>query len=119
MALSEAEMRRRAVAKALVRRDAAGFRRVCLGTYKVESDSQPGTWHTVKVEADGRHRCDCPAGLAHRPCWHAALTYVIRLEKNSGVRVKAPAPAAAPVTLAIPSRSRTPRREVALLDAAA
>jgi hypothetical protein len=89
-AMTAGEMERRAIQKALIRRDSAGFERVCLGTYRVSSASRPGAWHTVRVTADGRHACTCEAGLSRKPCWHSALTYVIRLEKNSGARVTSP-----------------------------
>jgi SWIM zinc finger len=93
MALSSGE--RSAISRALARGGAAAVRRVRYGLYRVTSSSRPGTVHTVSVDAAGRgtpvYRCDCEAGLAGRPCWHAGAVYIAKVEHASGARVTGPA----------------------------
>ena len=81
---------RNAIARALARGGAAAVARVRYGLYRVASSSRAGTVHTVTVDAGGRYRCDCEAGLAGRPCWHAGAVYVAKVEAG-GARVTGPA----------------------------
>ncbi len=99
MALSGSE--RNAVQRALARGGAAAVARVRYGLYRVASNSRPGTHHTVSVDDAGRYRCDCEAGLAGRPCWHAAAVFVAKVEHASKGRVTRPAGAAAPAAPAV------------------
>jgi hypothetical protein len=84
------EMRRRAVAKALVMAGAADVRPVRYGLYLVGSASRPGAVvHTVTgTREDGADlKCTCEAGLSGKPCWHAASVWLAKMEHNFGVRV--------------------------------
>jgi hypothetical protein len=98
MALTSGE--RSAISRALARGGAAAVARVRYGLYRVASASRPGTVHTVSVDARGRHRCDCEAGVAGKACWHAAAVLVAKVEHASqgGARVTGPGrrPAALP-----------------------
>jgi hypothetical protein len=86
---------RNAIARALARGGAAAVTRVRYGVYRVASHSRPDRFHTVVVDAAGRYRCDCEAGLAERACWHAAAVYVAKVQAGGG-RVTGPASPAAP-----------------------
>jgi hypothetical protein len=88
MALTGSE--RSAISRALARGGAAAVGRVRYGLYRVGSASRPGTVHTVSVDAQGRYRCDCEAGMAGRVCWHAAAVFVAKVEHTSGARVTGP-----------------------------
>jgi hypothetical protein len=137
MAMTAAQ--RNAVAKALTLAGAARVERRRFGFYTVESATRTGAAYAVTGTApDGSDlRCTCPASLAGRPCWHAALIWVLRL-RSQGVRVTGPATEDSPGRLAasrahqasvargaeegnlrLPARPRSPRREVALLERAA
>ena len=91
MALTSGE--RSAISRALARGGAAAVERVRYGRYRVASASRPGTVHTVSVDARGRYRCDCEAGVAGKACWHAAAVFVAKVEHASqgGARVTGPA----------------------------
>src|ERR671910_759802 len=78
MALTGGE--RSAISRALARGGAAAVERVRYGLYRVGSASRPGTVRTVSVDAAGRYRCDCEAGIAGRACWHAAAVFVAKVE---------------------------------------
>jgi hypothetical protein len=93
---------RNAIARALARGGAAAVTRVRYGVYRVASHSRPGRFHTVTVGADGRYRCDCEAGLAGRPCWHAGAVYVAKVEHGGG---RVTRPAASPVAIPVPASS--------------
>jgi hypothetical protein len=93
MALTSSE--RNAIARALARGGAAAVERVRYGLYRVASASRPGLVRTVVVDARGRYRCDCEAGLAERPCWHQAAVFVAKCEAG-GARVTGLAAPAAP-----------------------
>jgi hypothetical protein len=86
---------RNAISRALARGGAAAVTRVRYGLYRVASSSRPGGLHTVSVDAAGRYRCDCEAGVAGRPCWHAGAVYVAKVQAGGG-RVVAPAAPPAP-----------------------
>jgi len=86
---------RNAIGRALARGGAAAVERVRYGRYRVASASRPGRAHAVTVDARGRYRCDCAAGLAGRPCWHAGAVYVAKVERGGG-RVTGPASPASP-----------------------
>jgi hypothetical protein len=90
---------RNAIARALARGGAAAVERVRYGLYRVASSSRPGAWHTVAVDARGGgapvYRCDCEAGLAGRPCWHAGAVYIAKVEAGGG-RVTSPASCVSP-----------------------
>jgi hypothetical protein len=88
MAMGTAE--RNAISRALARGGAAAVARVRYGLYRVASSSRPGRLHTVSVDVQGRYRCDCEAGVAGRPCWHAGAVYVAKVQAG-GARVVAPA----------------------------
>jgi hypothetical protein len=90
MALTSGE--RSAISRALARGGAAAVARARFGLYRVASASRPGTVHTVSVDARGRYRCDCEAGVAGKACWHAAAVYVAKVEHASkgGARVTGP-----------------------------
>lgn len=88
--MSEAERRRRALARALARGGATSVVRVRFGLYRIGSNSRPGRFRTVSVDAGGRYHCDCPAGLLGRPCWHTAATYIAKLEHAGRIRVVRP-----------------------------
>jgi SWIM zinc finger len=76
--------RRNAISLALARGGAAAVRRVRYGHYRVESASRPGAVHTVSVDARGRYRCSCEAGVAGRPaCWHRAAVLIAKVEQAS------------------------------------
>jgi hypothetical protein len=81
---------RNAISRALARGGAAAVARVRYGLYRVASNSRPGRSHTVTVDAGGRYRCDCEAGLAGRACWHAGAVYVAKVQAGGG-RVTGPA----------------------------
>jgi hypothetical protein len=107
--LERAELERRAVERAMARGGAAAVREGRYpGVYHVASNTRSDRQHTVSVEGD-TWRCDCEAGLAHRPCWAQAAVYLYQLEV-AGLRVSGPA-AAAPLQ---PRALRHPRREVQL-----
>ena len=91
MALTSGE--RSAISRALARGGAAAVERARFGLYRVASASRPGTVHTVSVDARGRYRCDCEAGVAGKACWHAAAVFVAKVEHASqgGARVTGPA----------------------------
>ena len=91
MALTSGE--RSAISRALARGGAAAVERARFGLYRVASASRPGTVHTVSVDARGRYRCDCEAGVAGKACWHAAAVYVAKVEHagKGGARVTGPA----------------------------
>src|SRR5262245_38746840 len=82
--------RRNAIARALAHGGSAAVSRVRYGRYRVASASLPGAAHTVSVDARGAYRCDCPAGVWGRPCWHAAATWLAKLERNGRVWVTGP-----------------------------
>ena len=82
---------RNAVQRALARGGAAAVARVRFGLYRVASTSRPGTHHTVSVDAAGRYRCDCEAGVAGRVCWHQAAVYIAKIEHSTRGRVTGPA----------------------------
>jgi len=82
---------RNAIRKAVERGGAKLVRRVRFGLYRIESAHEAGRVYTVRVDAQGRYSCDCPAGLAGNPCWHAAAVYVAKIEHASKGRVTAPA----------------------------
>jgi hypothetical protein len=84
---------RSAISRALARGGAAAVERARFGLYRVASASRPGTVHTVNVDARGRYRCDCEAGVAGKACWHAAAVLVAKVEHASqgGARVTGPA----------------------------
>jgi hypothetical protein len=88
MALRGSE--RNAISRALARGGAAAVERVRYGVYRVASDSRSGTAHTVGVDAQGRYRCDCEAGIAERACWHAAAVLIAKVEHAGGARVTGP-----------------------------
>jgi hypothetical protein len=108
MALTGSE--RSAVSRALARGGAAAVARVRSGLYRIGSASRPGTVRTVSVDAAGRYRCDCEAGVAGRACWHAAAVFVAKVEHASkgGARVTGPGRRPAP----LPGR-RAPERGAA------
>jgi hypothetical protein len=89
-----AELRRRAIARALAQGGAAAVRRVRYGLYRVASATRAGAQHTVSVDARGVYRCSCAGGLAGRPCWHQAAVLIAKVEHASKGRVTG---AAAPV----------------------
>ena len=95
MALTSSE--RHAISRALARGGAAAVERVQYGRYRVESHSRPGTGHTVSVDAAGRYRCDCEAGVAERVCWHQAAVSIAKVEHTGRARVTAPGPRPGPV----------------------
>jgi hypothetical protein len=88
---------RNAIGRALARGGAAAVERVRYGRYRVASASRPGLAHTVAVDAAGRYHCDCEAGLAGHPCWHAGAVYVAKVERGGG-RVTGPASHTVPVS---------------------
>jgi hypothetical protein len=120
MALSGSEWG--AISRALARGGAAAVARVRYGLYRVASSSRPGLVHTVSVDAAGRYRCDCEAGVAGRVCWHAAAVFIAKVEHASkgkgrvtgpGRRAAALSPAAgwgeaaATVTPDVPAQAST------------
>ena len=112
MALSGSE--RNAISRALARGGAAAVARVRYGVYRVASASRPGTAHTVRVDAHGRYRCDCEAGVVERVCWHMAAVFIAKVEHASGGRVTGPG--RRPV--ALPGRLLPPGHAVPLRAAA-
>lgn len=86
---------RSAIARALARGGAAAVTRVRYGLYRVVSASRAGRFHTVTVDARSGYRCDCEAGVAGRPCWHAGAVYVAKVQAGGG-RVTGPASAGLP-----------------------
>jgi hypothetical protein len=96
----------KAVSKALAMGGAAAVRRVRYGQYTLESATRRGTLYTVSQGAGGRLRCICAAGLAGRPCWHAAAVFIAKVEAK-GARVTGPAGAVRPAlanAVAFPAR---------------
>lgn len=102
VAMDLAELRRRAINKALAMGGAAAVTRVRYGTYQVASRTREQMRHTVSVTPDGTYHCTCEAGLQERACWHAAAVYVAKVEAGGGrvVAPAAPADSAAPVEIA-------------------
>ena len=105
---------RNAISRALARGGAAAVARVRYGVYRVASASRLGTAHTVRVDAQGRYRCDCEAGVNEKPCWHAAAVFIAKIEHAGGARVTGPG--RRPATL--PGRP-VPRAGASSLTAAA
>ena len=89
MAMERAGMQQRAISKALAMGGAQTVERVRYGTYRVASRTRAQLAHTVSV-VEGTYWCTCEAGLAGRPCWHAAAVFVAKAEAT-GVRVTGPA----------------------------
>lgn len=81
------ERQRRALRKAFALGLSADVARVRFGRYTVPSTSRDGSAHTVTVSASGVYRCSCEAGVAGRPCVHAAAVYLRKLEANSKATV--------------------------------
>jgi hypothetical protein len=105
----------RAISRALANGGAAAVRRVRYGLYRVESASRPGTAHTVSVDARGRYRCSCEAGVAGRPaCWHRAAVWIAKVEHASRgkARVTGPPSGRAAAAPALPAYV-TPLRRAA------
>lgn len=95
--MTETELRRRAIQRALAMGGAATVRRVRFGLYKVESATRPGTVHTVSV-VGGNWFCTCEARL--RPaCWHRAAVLVAKTEAGGGRVVAPAAPSVAPANV--------------------
>jgi hypothetical protein len=93
-AMTEQELRRRAISRALANGGAEAVTRVRYGLYQVRSATRPGQQHTVCTD-HGEWRCSCEAGLAGRPaCWHRAALYIARVEQGGG-RVTGPSTQAA------------------------
>jgi hypothetical protein len=88
MALTGGE--RKAISRALELGGAAAVRRLRYGVYAVASASRPGVVHTVTVDGAGTWACTCEAGRRGRVCWHAAATWLAKLEHTSRVRVTGP-----------------------------
>lgn len=88
--MSEAERRRRALARALARGGAGAVVRLRYGLYRVPSSSRPGRYHTVRVDGDA-YRCDCESGLAGHVCWAMGAVFIAKTERASGGRVTRPA----------------------------
>jgi hypothetical protein len=109
MALTSSE--RSAISRALARGGAAAVARVRFGLYRVASASRPGVAHTVSVDAGGRYRCDCEAGLAGRACWHAAAVFVAKVEHASRGGARVTGPGRRPT--ALPGRQGQERGETA------
>ena len=82
---------RNALAKAIGMGGAETVERERYGSYKVKSATRPGQWYTVSVDAQGRYRCTCEAGLAGNPCWHKAAVFIAKVEAQSKGRVTRPA----------------------------
>lgn len=93
--MSPAERRQRALRKAFALGLQSDVARVRLGLYTVPSTTRPGTRHHVTVSSQGRYHCSCEAGVAGKPCIHAAAVYLRKLEANSRASVVyvKPAPA--------------------------
>jgi len=58
--------------------------------FKIESKSQPGTYHIVDVMSDGKLLCDCHAGFYRQPCKHKSkvekyLDYEKRTKKGKNI----------------------------------
>lgn len=81
------ERQRRALRKAFALGLAADVTRVRFGLYLVPSTTREGQAHRVAVSPRGRYSCSCEAGVAGRPCVHAAAVYLAKLERNSGASV--------------------------------
>jgi hypothetical protein len=99
--MGAAELRRRAISRALANGGAAAVRRVRYGLYRVASASRAGHFHTVGVDERGTYRCSCEAGIANKVCWAMAAVFIAKVEHASKARVTGPAspaaiPAAAP-----------------------
>lgn len=88
-AATAAEMRQRAIMRAIGLGLSGEVERVAYGHYRLPSTTRPGTFWTVKV-VEGRYVCDCEAGRAGRPCCHAAAVFIRKTEQGGG-RVVAPA----------------------------
>lgn len=106
VAMDAAELRQRAIGRAIALGVAGEVVRVRRGWYRVPSTTQPATVYTVRV-VDGRYTCDCPAGRSGRPCVHAAGVYIRKLESGGG-RVTGPAQPQLPANV-----TRLPERRAA------
>lgn len=82
---------RNAIGRAVERGGARLVRRLRFGRYLVPSATRPDRTYTVTVDAQGRYRCTCEAGLMGHPCHHAASVYVAKVEHASRSRVTRPA----------------------------
>jgi hypothetical protein len=93
--MSLTERQQRALRKAFALGLQADVVRVRFGLYLVPSTSRDGVDHKVAVSPRGQYACSCEAGVAGRPCVHAAAVYLAKLERNSGASVVyvKPAPA--------------------------
>lgn len=89
-AATAAEMRQRAISRAIALGLAGEVVRVKCGWYRLPSTTRPGQWWTVRV-VGGRWSCDCEAGRSGRPCVHQAAVLIRKLE-SGGARVTGPAP---------------------------
>ena len=59
------------------------------GVVLVPSCTQDGVHYHVQVEGGRVGQCDCVAGLAGRPCKHAAAAVLRLYERETGTRVVA------------------------------
>lgn len=51
--------------------------------WRAESASVSGGHYRVLIDASGEAHCNCAAGRAGSPCWHAAA---VQLERSTAVR---------------------------------
>jgi SWIM zinc finger len=58
------------------------------GMYLTPSISRPGQFHTVTVDRSGHAHCDCSAGVAGKPCKHAAAVCMHIYEEREIERAK-------------------------------
>jgi hypothetical protein len=87
--MSEQEMQKRAIARALACGGAGAVTRIRRGLYRVQSATRPGTVHTVCTDG-GEWRCSCESGVSGRPaCWHRASVLIAKIEAG-GARVTGP-----------------------------
>ena len=95
---------RNAVAKAVELGTAATVERVQYGVYRVPSASGTISYLvTVHPSQHGtKYVCDCQAGRAEQPCYHAAAVLIAKVEHASRVRVIGPAPLPAPTLTVLP-----------------
>ncbi len=76
---------RKAISKAQALGGAALVQRLRHGKYRVPSATEAGVFYTVTGTAmdASDHRCDCPAGLHGRACWHVSAVRLARIRAEA------------------------------------
>jgi hypothetical protein len=106
----------RAIDKATVCRTYARVQQQGPNLYHVPASAE-GLFFTVRVDGRGNYTCTCPAGVAEKVCYHAAV-WIHRLARQAIPATVAPAArrSDAEIRAAILAESRTRTQTVAELE---